>query len=108
MRKIAIYGHSDDLLEIEGDRLSGEPDEISAVSGRLSDAIYLKITDGDQGLIVSGEYGRVNGCWVLGVTMLEEDIPLPGWVRGITAKHGYSPALELELPESARIEQLVD
>ena len=25
MRKIIIYGHSDDLLEIEGDRLPGEP-----------------------------------------------------------------------------------
>jgi hypothetical protein len=106
MRTVGFQGHSDDLFCMDGER-RGEPDEMGCFSGHAS----VKIVDAEgRGLIVSGGYApnyTPGASWVIGVALLDEDIPLPDWpMRWKTGDNGYSPRLEIDLPDSATVARL--
>lgn len=121
-RTIKIYGSSDDLFEIETDHRAGEPDEI----GCFSKPAAIKITangemgGGVDGLIVFGVQGVVGPGWAIGIAPLDnpnydtrsigasEGLPLPGWIKSFgLAENTYSTLLTLEVPDDARIEQIL-
>ena len=111
-RTLRIYGHSDDLVEVEGtDRKSGEPDEITA--GEREEAA-VRITHKDaagktQGLVVVAEYdykGLAIGCWLIGIVQLGEDVALPGWPMRWSNKE-YTTVLEIDVPEGTRVVQVL-
>ena len=120
MRNLLIYGHSDDLVEIEENgeanpraRTDGEPDEIPAGS-RNDVVLQLLDTVEHEGLVVVCHYaprGTVP-CWAIGIGQLDEGLPLPAWpIRYRTdaewvKAHGYSVGLEIEAPDEVVIEQL--
>ena len=103
MRTIGFYGASDDLVEIEGYR-PGEPDEIG------SDFAVLKVATDDEGLLVVVSYNPVPGaaCWMIGLSQLDEDVPLPDhWIqRWETHERGYSVRLRLLVPDDAVISRV--
>lgn len=98
MRTVKFYGESDDLFEIDGAK-RGEPDEISPGA--------VKVANDHGGLIVVADYARgttPGASWVLGISLIDEDVPLPGWpMRWSTHKNGYSPLLEIDVPDDVRI-----
>ena len=111
-RTLRIYGHSDDLVEMEGtDRQSGEPDEITAGErGEAAVRITAKDSAGEtQGLTVVAEYdykGLGVGCWLIGIVQLGEAAALPGWPMRWSNEE-YTPVLELDVPEGTRVVQVL-
>ena len=118
VRKVKIYGASDDLVEVrmfkDGDWVyrgmpDGWPDEISAIRPVTLQIAGLNPDGKAEGLLVYAGYDQAPGpCWTIGVSMLDEDRPLPDWPMGFVTEHGYSPALVLELPDWAQIQQVKD
>lgn len=122
MRTVKIYGASDDNFEIETDHREGEPDEI----GCYNRPAAVKITangemgGGVDGLIVFG-YQGIGPGWGIGIAPLDnpayrgvgdvrdEGLPLPGWwIKSFTlAENTYSTMLTLEVPDDAKIEQIL-
>jgi hypothetical protein len=104
MRLLQFYGASDDLFEIEGSRRN-EPDEISPSSA-------VKITLGDEGFIVSAHYGpALTPCWAIGISQLDEDMPLPDWPIKFTTgapSRGYSVVLNVEAPDDVVLTEIVN
>lgn len=99
-RKLKFYGASDDLFEIEGHK-KGEPDEI----GCYDEPCAVRISTPSEGLIIVGNYNggqNMPGTWAMGISQVEEDVPLPSWPITFTSK-GYSIILEIEVPDDAKI-----
>lgn len=86
---IQIYGHSDDLVEVEG--------EVSDEYGAYRRAAVLRIDDhaNNTAAIITGEYGKRNGVWSFSVEQVDEGIPLPP-IKISTHENGYSPLLTIE------------
>ena len=107
MRRITIYGASDDLMEVEYEgspgRQSDEPDEMSAIQGGV-----ISITDGQEGLLVTAGYsmGGVASTWCVGVAQLDDGVPLPKWPLEFVDKHKYSVGLIVEVPASAVVKDV--
>jgi len=103
MRHLKFYGSSDDLFEIEGSR-GEEPDEISPGTVTVS-------TPDGQGLCVTclyaTEFPHPDGCWMIGISPLEQDKNFPGWgMNWSLAEEGYSTLLTLHCPDSAVIRKI--
>ena len=99
---IKIYGHSDDLLEIEAGKKS---DEIGCYEGRAAVEIHTK--DG-RGARVIGEYAPSNkGVWRLSIEPIDEDFPfLPA--QAVIAS-GYSAAFVFDTdPADVSISRVTD
>ena len=45
-----------------------------------------------------------SGCWCIGVTPIDEDIPLPSWPMRWSAT-GYTTVLEIDAPDDADLTQ---
>ena len=103
-RTIIIYGHSDDLVEIETDRRAGEPDEIPT-----GNTVELQLaTPSGEGCIVHAAYGH-NGCWGIGIAPIDEDKPLDGtnWdFAWALHENGYSAQLTVTAPTATRIKHV--
>ena len=101
MRTIKFQGHSDDVFEIHGTVPSrGEPHQSDCYERFAS----VKIVYGEFGVWVHGRYAPADtaATWMIGIAPLDEDIPLPGWaMRWGTAENGYSPILEIDIPDDA-------
>jgi hypothetical protein len=107
MRTLVFQGHSDDLFCMEGER-RGEPDEMGCFGGAA--AARIATAEG-VGLIVVGTYSMARlprtGGWIIGLSQLDEDVPLPDWpMRWRTAENGYSPRLEIDVPDAAVVERV--
>jgi hypothetical protein len=90
---ISFYGSSDDLIEIEGD-IKG-CDEYPAQPANNDFVV--------AGLTVSVGYG-VNGCWVIIVQQLDEDVEVEAKnMRLSVAPNGYSMLLEMDVPKGSYI-----
>ena len=100
-RTLKFYGASDDLFEVEGTK-RGEPDEIGAFDCAVSVEVS---SDLHTGLIVTGLYSPAdNGCWMIGISQLDEDVPLPEWAQHFrVGARGYSAELTLEVPDDVSV-----
>jgi hypothetical protein len=92
---ITIHGASDDLVEVDGCKGADEfgADDWSA---------ELVAPDGGQMRV----YCRFedNGCWSVGVSQVDEDVPLPSWPLTITQQErGGSALLTIDAPEGTRL-----
>ena len=99
---IAIYGASDDLVEIEAEGPYG--DEI----GCFDDSVTIEVGDRQSGgLRVVMEYATARadaaGVWSAAVSPLDEDVPIPWPVRVVLAERGYSPVVEIDCPSDTKI-----
>lgn len=97
--KIYISGYSDDIVDIESDNA-----EMVDEFGAYEKPGWIKIFRGDnEGLMVFAQYapeGTPDGTWVIGVTLLCEDNPLPNWpITYKTGENGYSPVLVVDAPD---------
>ena len=103
-RQIEFYGSSDDLFEIDGSRGS-EPDEI----GCFDRPAAVRVSTEREGLVVVANYAPISGlgCWTIGISPIDEDIPLPSWPMTWRTE-GYSTLLTLEAPDDALIVDLTD
>lgn len=53
----------------------------------------------DKSLVVTGQYDRFrNGCWDIGVSLFDEEIPAPDWNMRISFED-YSTVLEVDVPD---------
>jgi hypothetical protein len=63
----------------------------------------------EQQLLVVGQYNNTgNACWTIGITSVNEDIPVPeNWKYrfGLTDRE-YSPQLSIECPDDTELECL--
>ena len=105
MRTLRFYGVSDDLVEIEGG-IQDEPDEIGSYDAEA----VLRVADkAGNGLHVHVNYahGGPAGCWMVGISQLDEDVPLPAWpMRWGIGGRGYSVQLELDVPDRVRVTEM--
>lgn len=98
MKKMVIYGSSDDCRIIGGDFSKGSYSDVA------------KVTDKDgNGFFIIWSYSEKvrNGCWCIGIQQLDEDVPIPDWARDIKvtmAKRGYSVVYELNVPDDVTAE----
>ncbi|MDD3029851.1 MAG: hypothetical protein PHS57_06200 [Alphaproteobacteria bacterium] len=104
--KIYFYGSSDDCIEVECGETCDVSDEYNAYD--CPGWLEVKTPSGD-GLMVFAHYapnGFPDGTWVLGVTLLAEDHPLPDWpISYATAENGYSPVLIIDAPEDVIVSE---
>ena len=59
-------------------------------------------------MFVFVDYATLNlaSCWMIGISQVEEDVPLPQWpMRWSTHKRLYSPLLEIDVPNGTIITQ---
>ena len=110
MQIIGIYGHSDDLVEIERvDKVTGMPLGADEVTPPGSD-------DGIVGVLNVGGKLRVyciykGACWSFAPALIEEGFPIPeDWIvmsrsGGVPLwKNGaYSMLLTIECPDDVRV-----
>jgi hypothetical protein len=111
LRTLRFYGHSDDTFGYEEivDGSDRGDDHDNCNNGSL---MAFKITSKDEGMIVTGQYAPSpipDGTWVVGITLLKEDSPLPNWpMKWGTSDLVYSPSLILEAPDDAVIEDITN
>lgn len=109
-QKFRFYGSSDDnfcydKMDAQGHWSSGDEIGVYNQSG-----VWVIEDFGQQGLQVIGTYGGTDGSnledgvWSVGIAQLAEEVPLPNWPMtfGVNDK-GYSVALEIEVPDSAKV-----
>lgn len=69
---IKIYGHSDDVVVIDGD--------VREELGAYDRVRTIKIGGWIGGLEVVTEYGVTTGVWQLSVRQIDDDVPMPAVV----------------------------
>jgi hypothetical protein len=103
MKELRFYGSGDDLFEIRG---SSDKDGIEI--GCHDRACNVRVLNDKTGLIVTGIYSPAhNGCWTIGISILDEDRPLPDWYMGYkVAENGYSVELVMNVPDDVVVEEV--
>jgi hypothetical protein len=105
---LAIYGCSDDLVEIEGDFR----EEISATKVTLTLGRPEASPGQDAaGVVVQMRYSPdwARACWVASIGPLAEGVPIPWAVRVVHATHtrdgsvAYSARVEVDCPPGTPI-----
>jgi hypothetical protein len=93
-KTLNFHGYSDDIFT--EDRVSNiEIDNCASMK-----PIQCKVTSGDDGLIVVGQYNLANnGCWAIAIAPLVEDKELPNWPMRFYA-YGHSTFLEIDVPDN--------
>jgi hypothetical protein len=101
---IRIYGHSDDLVEVEGEFV-GEENEFSCWQA----IIKLEIEDKANGTacVIVAEYARDDraAVWHIGVEPSDEDKPMPE-IKVEFSENRYSPVFVLDCSRSAIVRLL--
>lgn len=99
MRKIAFYGASDDLVEVEGE-IPG-CDEYPATEASFTVA----------GLMVKVSLGE-DGCWGIKVIQINEDVPVLAQDLALSVPdrrdgdQGYSMRLDMLVPDGSYITRM--
>lgn len=108
-KTLKFYGCSDDLFECdcpEDGKLSEEQD--NCASGSVM-AYRLHSNHAINGgvMLVTAHYapkGIPGACWIIGVTLDDEDVPLPNWpMRWEMPERAYSPMLVVEAPDDVDV-----
>ena len=102
MKTLKFEGYSDDTFGEYG-WFDEDIDNCASMK-----PIQCLITSSEGRLLVVGQYAKTHisgaGCWVIGVSMADEDVPIPDWpVRIKSAECGYSPRLEIDVPDDVAI-----
>lgn len=93
MITLKFCGFSDDTF---GEYSATNRDVDNCASGK---PIQCKISSGKDALFVVGQYDRnKNGCWDIGISQIDEDMPLPAWPMRFSAE-GYTTILEIDVPD---------
>lgn len=96
MKELRFYGGSDDLFECEG----AFREEVYCFE---KPGIYhLKSSEGEMKVI---GYYMDTGLWSVGVSQVDEGIPLPEWTASYSKAHEYSPMLTLQVPDDTDLVQ---
>lgn len=104
---ITIYGASDDLVEVGGCKGADE----FGVPG-VEWSAELIAPDGSQMAVYARYEG--NGCWSVGASQVDEDIPFAPWPVTIRAAQAgadephYSAAMDIDAPEGTRLTNVRD
>ncbi len=98
-------GHSDDLFCVRASNGTGDEMDNCANGKPL---VYLVEHPTDGKFYVWGLYSPANdpvrnGCWVIGIQMFDEDVPIPKWGYGVHPEHGYSHALLIVAPDGTQV-----
>lgn len=97
MQTAVFYGHSDDLIEVEGVKGADEFGAYQSGDSRYHGSFNL------------GGHMRIHaiydGCWSFAVAQVDEDIPLPDWpVRVMQSTDTpYSTRLEIDVPDNVKV-----
>lgn len=91
---IRIYGHSDDVVCIDGD----VRDELGAYDRERT----ITVGGEGEGLEVTAVYSD-SGTWQFSLRQLDEDVPMPWGVR-IVPEHAYSLAVIVECPPGTPVD----
>jgi hypothetical protein len=116
MKKLVFVGHSDDTFGCYGPGIDVDHDDCANGSLRA-----LKVTSGDVGLVVTGQYCPPNmsksssvDSWVVGIAKIalddddDEYMPLPDWpMRFVNGDPDYSPALEIDAPDDVQVKLII-
>lgn len=93
---IKIYGHSDDVVVIDGD--------IREELGAFNDERVITIGGEGAGLEVVASYGKGNGgVWQFTLRQVDEDVGVP-WSVSITTEHTYSLAVVIDCPPGTPVD----
>jgi hypothetical protein len=101
-KMLKIYGHSDDLVEIEG----VHEDEI----GCYDQSVILMVGTESAGVIVEMNYEN-DGCWSAKLKRVGEGCPIP-WNISIVPEQrldlseGYSIAVKIDCPAGVPVRHL--
>lgn len=100
---ITIYGASDDLIEVGGCKGADE------FSPDGNDAWHADLIAPDGGQMrVFARYER-HGCWSVGASQVDEDVPFPAWPVKVRAadpashETRYCAVLEIDAPDGTRL-----
>lgn len=104
MKIFKFWGESDDIFCFS---VNGRDDEV----GSYGRPTTMRLTDVDgSGMHVTGLYAPNNasGCWMIGISQIDEDEKLPDWKMTWKAPggRGYSVELTIEAPNSVDCEIL--
>lgn len=94
---IKIYGHSDDLVEIEGDI----EDELCA----YEDGRIITIGGEGEGVVIRAEYAPEGsaGVWRFSVELVDDGVPCR-WKIEIEPKHEYSQQVVIHCPPGTPVD----
>ena len=102
MRRMIFSGNSDDCRDITGDFCEEE----------YCDVARVLASDGSGFCVVWSYSEKVNNaCWCIGFQQLDEDIPIPEWVKDVTigtAPNGYSVQIGMTVPDDVWVEWGLD
>jgi len=103
VQTLRMYGHSDDLVEVEG--IAGA-DEYSATGWRdIASAATFRLLGPEHSCRIHAIYDD-RGCWSFAVAPFEEGCQLPPWpVRLSLSERGHSTVLEMDVPTGTRIDK---
>lgn len=104
MSTLRFYGTSNNLFLVDGASAESGCDEIGCCGGGHPATVCV-IADG-FGLYVTAQYAIAGvACWMIGISQLNEDVPLPPWPMQWFAE-GYSTVLEIEVPDGFVIKEM--
>ncbi len=94
-KTLTFFGYSDDNFAYEVD--GKDEDEI----GCYGKPAAYKVSVGEVGLFIVGQYAPLDlGSWMVGISQLDEDVPLPEWPISYSWE-GYSVRLSIVVPAEA-------
>jgi hypothetical protein len=95
MKKLEVYGHSDDGVYY---RVNGEDiDQLEVRDGNITS--FNLIAGPSVPEIVAKIYAFYDGCWSFTIGLVGESIMLPPWTFRIETEHAYSTKLVIECPD---------
>lgn len=100
MKTLVFQGYSDDTFgELECFGIT-----VDNYANQKPIQCHVKSSEGE--LLVVGQYAKshLTGCWVIGISMIDENVPIPNWpIRFLPVKEGYSPILEIDVPDDVTL-----
>ena len=101
MKRMILSGNSDDCRDITGDFCEEE----------YCDVARVLAPDGSGFCVVWSYSEKVrNACWCIGFQQLDEDVPIPEWVKDVTidtAENGYSVQIGMTVPDDVWVDWVV-
>lgn len=100
MKTLRVEGHSDDTLVVYGDVPRGTHTHDDCANLLLR--AFLVDAGNDGRVLITGVYGKVrHGTWALGLALYDEADSWPAWAQPRWRADGYSPIMELTVPDHA-------
>lgn len=101
MKQFIFSGHSDDIFMVDG----AESDEFYPHNNMVT----LKLVNDYDGMFVHGMYDpSKNGCWMVGISQLDEDVPIPMYWKMDWSSEGYTTVLTLTVPDDVQVIEMKD